>query len=329
MSLRLLFTLDTKEGRKMMKRKQGVWTILLVIFMVVSLMGCTTQSNLENKDAAPNASGKVTIGFSISTLNNPFFVTLKEGAEKAAQAAGVELITVDARDNTAKQISDIEDLIQKKVSVILINPTDSAAVVTAVESANKANIPVITVDRASNGGKVVAHIASDNVKGGSMAAEYIMKMIGDKGNIVELQGIAGTSAARDRGKGFHDVVDGKDGVKVVASQPADFDRAKGLKVMENILQGNKDIKAVFAHNDEMALGALSAIQAAGRNDILVVGFDATDDALKAVNEGTLGATVAQKPDLIGKTALENALKVAKGEKIEANIPVELELITKK
>lgn len=312
-----------------MKRKQGVWTILLVILMVVSLMGCTTQSNLENKDAAPNASGKVTIGFSISTLNNPFFVTLKEGAEKAAQAAGVELITVDARDNTAKQISDIEDLIQKKVSVILINPTDSAAVVTAVESANKANIPVITVDRASNGGKVVAHIASDNVKGGSMAAEYIMKMIGDKGNIVELQGIAGTSAARDRGKGFHDVVDGKDGVKVVASQPADFDRAKGLKVMENILQGNKDIKAVFAHNDEMALGALSAIQAAGRNDILVVGFDATDDALKAVNEGTLGATVAQKPDLIGKTALENALKVAKGEKIEANIPVELELITKK
>jgi ribose transport system substrate-binding protein len=316
------------EGSKIMNRKKhSVWTILLVVLMVFSLVGCSTaQPNVEKKDTAKTP-GKVTIGFSVSTLNNPFFVTLKDGAEKAAKDAGADLIVLDARDNTAKQISDIEDLIQKKVSVILINPTDSAAVVTAVESANKANIPVITVDRASNGGKVVSHIASDNVKGGSLAAEYILKTIGNKGNIVELQGIAGTSAARDRGKGFHDVVDGKEGVKVVASQPADFDRAKGLKVMENILQGNKDIQAVFAHNDEMALGALSAIQAAGKN-ILVVGFDATDDAVKAVKEGKLSATVAQKPDLIGKTALEAAVKVAKGEKVDANIPVALELVTK-
>jgi ribose transport system substrate-binding protein len=316
------------EGSKIVNRKKhSVWTILLVVLMVFSLVGCSTaQPNVEKKDTAKTP-GKVTIGFSVSTLNNPFFVTLKDGAEKAAKDAGADLIVLDARDNTAKQISDIEDLIQKKVSVILINPTDSAAVVTAVESANKANIPVITVDRASNGGKVVSHIASDNVKGGSLAAEYILKTIGNKGNIVELQGIAGTSAARDRGKGFHDVVDGKEGVKVVASQPADFDRAKGLKVMENILQGNKDIQAVFAHNDEMALGALSAIQAAGKN-ILVVGFDATDDAVKAVKEGKLSATVAQKPDLIGKTALEAAVKVAKGEKVDANIPVALELVTK-
>ena len=125
---------------------------------------------------------------------------------------------------------------------------------------NKANIPVITVDRAANGGTVVTHIASDNVKGGKMAGDFILKTLGDKGNLVELQGIAGTSAARDRGKGFHDAVDGKAGVKVIASQPADFDRAKGLSVMENILQGNKEIQAVFAHNDEMALGALQAIQ---------------------------------------------------------------------
>lgn len=311
-----------------MKRKHSVGMMMLVVLMAITLIGCgTTQSNLENKET-PKTTGKVTIGFSISTLNNPFFVTLKDGAEKAAKDAGADLLVLDARDNTAKQISDIEDLIQKKVSVILINPTDSAAVVTAVESANKANIPVITVDRASNGGKVVSHIASDNVKGGSMAAEYILKALGNKGNIVELQGIAGTSAARDRGKGFHNIVDVKDGVKVVASQPADFDRAKGLKVMENILQGNKDIKAVFAHNDEMALGALSAIQAAGKNNILVVGFDATDDAQKSVKEGKMAATVAQKPDLIGKTAVETALKVAKGEKVDASIPVALELITK-
>ncbi|MDR7314532.1 MULTISPECIES: ribose ABC transporter substrate-binding protein RbsB [Brevibacillus] len=302
-----------------------------------ALAGCSTSSNLENKpaeqsagntNAGGEAGGKVTIGLAVSTLNNPFFVSLKEGAEKAAKDAGAELLVVDAQDDTAKQISGVEDLIQKKVSVIMINPTDSAAIVTAVEAANKANIPVITVDRAAEGGQVVSHIASDNVKGGKMAGDFILEKLGGKGNIVELQGIAGTSAARDRGKGFHDAVDGKEGVKVVASQPADFDRAKGLSVMENILQANKDVQAVFAHNDEMALGALQAVEAAGK-DIVVVGFDATDDAVKSVNDGKMGATVAQKPAAIGETAVQTALKVAKGEKVESNIPVDLELVTKK
>ncbi|QRG66404.1 ribose ABC transporter substrate-binding protein RbsB [Brevibacillus choshinensis] len=299
------------------------------------LAGCSTSSNLENKapeqsagNAGGNAGGKVTIGLAVSTLNNPFFVSLKEGAEKAAKDAGAELLVVDAQDDTAKQISGVEDLIQKKVSVIMINPTDSAAIATAVEAANKANIPVITVDRAAEGGQVVSHIASDNVKGGKMAGDFILEKLGGKGNIVELQGIAGTSAARDRGKGFHDAVDNKEGVKVVASQPADFDRAKGLSVMENILQSNKDVQAVFAHNDEMALGALQAVEASGK-DIIVVGFDATDDAVKAVNDGKMGATVAQKPAAIGETAVQTALKVAKGEKVDSNIPVDLELITKK
>lgn len=313
--------------------KKFLKSALAATLMLGVLAGCSTSSNLENK--APeqsadsgNAGGKVTIGLSVSTLNNPFFVSLKEGAEKAAKEAGAELIVVDAQDDTAKQISGVEDLIQKKVSAILINPTDSAAIATAVEAANKANIPVITVDRAAEGGQVVSHIASDNVKGGLMAGEYILEQLGGKGNIVELQGIAGTSAARDRGKGFHDAVDNKEGVKVVASQPADFDRAKGLSVMENILQGNKDIQAVFAHNDEMALGALQAIEASGKK-ILVVGFDATDDAVKAVNEGKMAATVAQKPAAIGETAVQTALKVTKGEKVESFIPVDLELVTKK
>lgn len=294
------------------------------------LAGCSTTSNLENntpEQSTGNTDGKVTVGLAVSTLNNPFFVSLKEGAEKAAKEAGVELLVVDAQDDTAKQISGVEDLIQKKVSVLMINPTDSAAIVTAVEAANKANIPVITVDRAAEGGQVVSHIASDNAAGGKMAGEFILEKLGGKGNIVELQGIAGTSAARDRGQGFHDAVDNKEGIKVVASQPADFDRAKGLSVMENILQGNKDIQAIFAHNDEMALGALQAVEAQGK-DVLVVGFDATDDAVKAVQDGKMAATVAQKPAAIGETALQTAVKVAKGEKVESNIPVALELVTK-
>jgi ribose transport system substrate-binding protein len=315
-----------------MKRKAfnlNKWSfsaLLLAVVLLLAACSSETEKSAGNGQGT-STSGKVKIGLSISTLNNPFFVTLKEGAEKAAKAAGAELIVVDAQDDTAKQISGIEDLIQKKVNVILINPTDSDAVVTAVESANSANIPVITVDRAANGGTVVTHIASDNVKGGQMAGEYIMKLLGRKGNIVELQGTAGTSAARDRGKGFHNAIDNKAGVKVVASQPADFDRAKGLSVMENILQSNNNVQAVFAHNDEMALGAVQAIEAAGKKGIIVVGFDATDDAVKAVKDGSMAATVAQKPAEIGQKAIETAIKVAAGEKVESAIPVDLELVT--
>ncbi|GAA5346075.1 ribose-binding protein [Planifilum fimeticola] len=304
-----------------------VWFSLLTAVLVVGLIaGCSSQSGLEQQEEKQDDS--VTIGFSISTLNNPFFVTLKEGAEKAAKDSGAELIVVDAQDDSAKQLSDVEDLIQKKVDILLINPTDSHAVSSAVESANQAGIPVITVDREAEGGETVAHIASDNVSGGKMAGEYILEQLGGKGNIVELEGIPGTSAARDRGKGFHEAVDGKPGVKVVASQPADFNRAKGLNVMENILQSHKDIQAVFAHNDEMALGALEAIQGA-KKEILVVGFDAIEDAVKAVEKGDMAATIAQKPEEMGRIAAEVAVKAAKGEKVDKFYPVELELITKK
>lgn len=314
--------------------KKLMSSLVVSLMLVSGLVGCSTTSPVENAEKKPEQAGqqaaddKVTIGLAVSTLNNPFFVTLKEGAEKAAKDAGAELIVVDAQDDVAKQISGVEDLIQKKVDVLLINPTDSDAIVSAVESANTANIPVITVDRAANGGQVVSHIASDNAKGGKMAGDFILQTLGEKGNIVELQGIPGTSAANDRGKGFHEAVDSKSGVKVVASQPADFDRAKGLNVMENILQGNSDIQAVFAHNDEMALGALQAIEATGKQ-VVIVGFDATDDAVKAVNDGKLAATVAQKPAAIGESAVQTAVKVSKGETVEQFIPVDLELITKK
>ncbi|MBA4495494.1 ribose ABC transporter substrate-binding protein RbsB [Paenactinomyces guangxiensis] len=301
-------------------------SLLLVLLLGISVLtACSTESGLEAE--SKKADKSVKIGFSISTLNNPFFVSLKEGAEKVAKQEGIELIVTDAQDDTAKQVSDVEDLIQKNVDIILINPTDGKAVVTAVESANKAKIPVITVDREAEGGEVLSHIASDNVSGGKMAGEFILNQIGNKGKLVELQGIPGTSAARDRGKGFHLAVDGEDGVEVVASQPADFARDKGLTVMENILQSQPDIQAVFAHNDEMALGALKAIQEA-KKQILVVGFDATDDAMAAVKKGELGATIAQKPGKMGEIAVSTAIQAAQGNKVEKFHPVELELIKK-
>lgn len=294
---------------------------------MLSLAACSMEapgsSSEEESSGGGEASGDYTIGFSVSTLNNPFFVTLNEGAEAKAEELGADLTVVDAQDNASKQASDIEDLIQQEVDLIMINPVDSEAVAAAVESANMADIPVITVDRSAAGGEVVSHIASDNVAGGEMAGEHLVSLVGDGAQVAELEGVSGSSAARERGEGFNNIAG--DSLDVVAKQTANFNRAEGLSVMENILQANPDVTGVFAHNDEMALGALEAIEASGK-DIIVVGFDATDDAVQAVEDGRLAGTIAQKPEMIGEMAIETAVQSLDGEEVEASIPVELELI---
>ena len=273
------------------------------------------------------ASAAYKIGLSLSTLNNPFFVTLRDGAIDMANKMGMEVIVADGQDNPAKQLSDIEDFIQQKLDLIVVNPTDSDAIITAVEEANDAGIPVITVDRGSNGGMVVAHIASDNVAGGRMAGEHVAMLLNGTGTVVELEGIVGTSAARDRGAGFEEVIANYPGIRIVAKQTANFNRAEGLSVMENLLEANPDIDAVFAQNDEMALGAIEAIKGAGLLDrIKVVGFDAIDDAVAAVNAGEMAATVAQQPFKMGELAMTKAY-----EYLEAGtlyIPVDLKLVLK-
>ncbi|CAH0147041.1 ribose ABC transporter substrate-binding protein RbsB [Peribacillus sp. NPDC101481] len=302
---------------------------LVSIIMVLSLMvlaACSMDSGLtDDKKEKKDSMKDVKVGVSISTLNNPFFVSLKDGIEKEAKEKGMKVTVVDAQDDTAKQISGIEDLILQKVDVLLVNPTDSAAISSAVQSANEAGIPVITIDRSSDEGDIETFIASDNVAGGEMAAEYLVKELGEKAKVVELEGVSGASATRERGKGFHNIADKQ--LDVQTSQTAEFDRTKGLNVMENILQGNKDIQAVFAHNDEMALGAIEAIKAAGK-DIIVVGFDGNDDALKAVENGELKATIAQQPALIGEEAVNAAEKILKGDKVDDTISVPLKLVTK-
>jgi len=302
---------------------------IVSIIMVLSLMvlaACSMDSGLtDDKKEKKDSMKDVKVGVSISTLNNPFFVSLKDGIEKEAKEKGMKVTVVDAQDDTAKQISGIEDLILQKVDVLLVNPTDSAAISSAVQSANEAGIPVITIDRSSDEGDIETFIASDNVAGGEMAAEYLVKELGEKAKVVELEGVSGASATRERGKGFHNIADKQ--LDVLTSQTAEFDRTKGLNVMENILQGNNDVQAVFAHNDEMALGAIEAIKAAGK-DIIVVGFDGNDDALKAVENGELKATIAQQPALIGEEAVNAAEKILKGDKVDDTISVPLKLVTK-
>ena len=294
--------------------KRILAALTAVLLCAALLAGC-------GRDAKASAKK---IGLAISTLNNPFFVTLKDGASAKATELGYELVVTDAQDDPAKQAGQVDDLIQKKVAVILINPCNSDAAKTMVEKAAKAGIPVISVDRGVNGAEVLSHIASDNVAGGVLAGQELLALVGEGAKVVELEGIPGASAAVDRGKGFNEAVVGK--LNVVASQPADFNRDKGFTVMQNIIQANKDIRGVFAHNDEMALGAIKALEAAGLKDVIVIGFDAVDDAVAAVKAGNMKATVAQKPSLIGSMAVETAVAHIKGEAVQKQIPVPLELV---
>lgn len=290
--------------------------------MLMTMGGCNAITIDGEENVREGSSGNV-IGFSVSTLNNPFFVTLTEGARKAATENNVELVVVDAGDDAAKQTSDIEDLVSRNVGVLIVNPVDSDAVAPAVKSAMSQGIKVIAVDRGVNGVDVDCQIASDNVAGARMATEYLMELVGEGAKVAELQGVPGASATIDRGAGFHQVAD--QSLQVAASQTANFNRAEGMTVMENILQSDGTIKGVFAHNDEMALGAVEAVAASGK-DIKIVGFDATDDAQKAVKDGKMAATVAQKPDKMGEIAIGTAVKIMAGETVEKSIPVEVELI---
>jgi len=266
-----------------------------------------------------------TLALTVSTLDNPFFVSLRDGAQKKADELGYKLVVLDSQNDPAKELSNVEDLTVRGAKVLLINPTDSEAVSNAVAIANRNKIPVITLDRGAEKGEVVSHIASDNVAGGKMAGDFIAQKLGDGAKVIQLEGLAGTSAARERGEGFKQAIDAHH-FSVLASQPADFDRTKGLNVMENLLASKGAVQAVFAQNDEMALGALRAIGATNKN-VLVVGFDGTDDGIKAVKSGKLAATIAQQPELIGSLGVETADKLLKGEKVEAKIPVALKVVT--
>ncbi|MBY0160251.1 ribose ABC transporter substrate-binding protein RbsB [Paenibacillus lautus] len=300
-------------------------TLLLVSLMLIFITGCSLEPPEWAKPKAGGDVKDIKIGLSISTLNNPFFVSLKDGVVAEAAKQGMEVVVVDAQNDSAKQSNDVDDLIQQGVNALLINPTDSSAISTVVQTANSLGIPVITLDRSADQGEVAALVASDNVKGGQMAAEYIVEQLGKDTKVIELEGVPGASATRERGKGFHNIADEQ--LNVVAKQAADFDRTKGLTVTENLLQGNPDAKAIFAHNDEMALGAIEAIQSSGK-DIMVIGFDGNDDALKSIEAGNLTATVAQQPELIGQLAVGAAKDVLQGKEVEANIAAPLKLVVK-
>src|SRR5688572_2028792 len=268
--------------------------------------------------------GQITIGLAVSTLNNPFFVELQQGAQEMANQLGAKLTVVDAQNDATNQVNQVQTLVTQGVKAIILNPVDSKQSAPAAKAAEMANIPLISVDRSVEG-KVAAEVASNNVSGGSLAAIELGRAT--SGEVAHLKGISGASASRDRGQGFEQGLNSGN-IKVVATAVADFDRAKALNETTNLMQGHPNLKGIFAENDEMALGAIKALGARAGKDVMVVGFDGTPDGLKAIQDGSLAATVAQQPKLLGSKAVEQAVKAAKGEPVQQVVDVEVKVITK-
>lgn len=295
---------------------------ITVTAILLFLTGCSLESPIEKNDngKVDKKKSDVVIGVSISTLNNPFFVKIKDGIEKEAKKQGVKVKFADAQDDAAKQANDIDDLIQQKVDYLIVNPTDSDAISGSIQIANDEAIPVITLDRDVAKGDVASFIASDNIKGGEMGGKLIVDELGKDAKVAELEGVPGASATRERGKGFHNVAD--QSLDVVSKQSAKFNRTEGLNVTQNIIQAHPEIQAIFAQNDEMALGAVEAI---GNKDIKVVGFDGNEDAIKSVEKGKLFATVAQQPNLMGEESVKTVMDLYNGKKVEKKNKIPLEM----
>ncbi|WP_461240771.1 substrate-binding domain-containing protein [Paucilactobacillus sp. N302-9] len=308
--------------KKGTKRLLSLFTIFAAFLLIVSGCGGASVGNKSgNSKVTKKAAKNVKIGVSLSTLSNPFFVDVKKGIDNEAKANGSKVQTFDAQNDSSKQNNQISDLITKKVDVIIVNPVDSDAIVPAVKKANNAGIPVIACDRGSNGGTLLTTVASDNVKAGKMAAEFLQKQVGNKAKVAELEGTPGADAAVQRGKGFNTAIKGN--LDLVTKQSANFDRAKGLNTTQNILQAHSDIKGIFAQNDEMALGAVKAVKG---QDIKIVSIDGTPDGLAAVKKGELTGIIAQQPKTEGKLAVKAAYKHYQGKKVSKTIASPIHLV---
>ncbi|MFB4314283.1 substrate-binding domain-containing protein [Actinomadura sp. 21ATH] len=324
----LAVLLDTVRRRGTKIRPAAFWTGGAVVAAAVVALAVGVASTGGGSGTGTVAGGGVKVGLSVSTLNNPFFVQFRQGAEEEARKQGITLTVSDAQNDASQQVNQVQNFTSQGMKAIIVNPVDSDAAAPAVQAANRAEIPVIAADRTVNGAKVAQLVASDNVAGGRLAAERMARELGGKGRIVVIQGQPGASASRERGQGFEEGIRKFPGVQVVAKQPADFDRTKGLDVMTNLMQSNPGLNGVFAENDEMALGAVKALGGKAGKQVKVVGFDGTPDGIKAVQAGTMNATVAQQPALLGRMAVQSAVKAANGDGLGATSMVPVKMATR-
>ena len=300
---------------------------LVAVFMLSVLAGC--GSSPAAQAPAKDQKKQLKFGATYMTLNNPFFVELNDGIKKIVEAKGGTLVALDPQLDVNKQIAQVEDMIAQKVDLIFLNPADWKGIKPALEAAKKANIPVIIVDSpVFDDALVDSTVASDNWNAGVLCAKNLVKLMGEKGNVVILEHPTAKSAI-DRTKSFEEEIAKYPGIKIVAKQASDGQLEKAMPVMENILQANKEINAVMCLNDPTALGVIAALESANRlQGVIIYGVDGSSDAKKMIKAGKLTATAAQFPKEIGRMAAEAAFTKLGGGTIEHNIKVPVELIDK-
>jgi len=265
-------------------------------------------------------------------LDSEWWQRVKAGAEDAAKAnpdVRLAVLAPEREVNIDQQVSILEDQVTKRVAALAVAPTGAAEVVPVLERAHAAGIPVVIFDTDVNWSSKVSYVGSDNRRAGQIAGEYIVKLLGGRGKVAVIRGILGVLTHEDRVAGFREAIRNAAGMDCVSVQPANSERALGMSVMENMLTGYPDLRAVFATNDQMALGAVEAI--AARNltgKIAVVGIDATSEAVRAVAAGRLAADVAMYPEALGRSAVEAAIKAVRGEHVEPRIDTGEALVTK-
>jgi ABC-type sugar transport system substrate-binding protein len=304
-------------------RIKSVLTIAVATSTALSLAACNRSSPSAEAGAAKATSATLVI----STLNNPFFVSVADGAKAKAKALGASIDVQNANNADQASLDLSSAALSKKPSVLIIDPVSSASGGSIVTQANSAGVPVVAFDRMPQGGDLKAFIGYDAIQAGKNGAKALGEAVGGKGKVVEIQGIMGTSVAQERSKGFEAGIKDFPGISVVATQPAEFDRGKALDVMSNILQSHHDIAGVYAANDEMAMGVIAALKAAGLSGkVKVVGNDGIADAVKAIKDGSLYATNAESPFALGSEVMGLAGQVANGQKVEKNKVLEGSLV---
>lgn len=310
-------------------RVRAAGTVALLLVPALTATACGSDSKPPAASEKRSKAAGSTIALSVSTLENPFFTALHQGAEKEAKKHSVKLEVRDAGDKAEAQSAQLDKFTDGGISSVIVNPVDAAAAGKAVKSLRTASIPVIAADRTVKGADVDALVASDNAEGGWLAGDAISDELSEKGKVVVLQGPKGASVSRERSEGFTDSLKKHPGIEVVAKKRADFDKKKGEKALRDLLQENPDVDGVFAENDEMALGAIKALGDKAGDDVKVIGFDGTPEGLKAVKSGSLTMTIAQQPEELGKMAVRNALRVVDGTKVDKQIKVPVKAVTSK
>jgi len=296
----------------------------IVIFLLLLITGCNQSEESKKNDA-----NRIVIGVSMLSMQNEFIVNVSDEMQKKAEELGAELIIVDAERSPLKQIEQIESFIAQKVDVIILNPCEYEASSPAVTKALTANIPIVNVNSATKV-QPTAFVGSNDTESGRIAMKFIAEKLGGKGNIVMIQGLNGQAAQIQREQGAKEILEEFPGLKMIAQQTADWDRSKSMDLMQNWIQSyGAKINAVFAQNDEMGLGAVKALKDAGLKDkVIVVSIDAIADALQAVKKGDLDATVFQDAKKQGAGAIETAVKIAQGKKVEKELLIPFKLLTK-